>query len=134
MTRIKKAIGNQRKYRLQIISNAFDEILLCEQSCVYFLSKCIHKKKELQPAKKNFCLTQQFCTFSQLFIFYSFFSSFIFRLFFFSYACANSKIIAQYTIKNQKKKNQTHSHHNSHIDDQGRDYYDGHSHNNDHAK
>lgn len=71
--------------------------------------------------------------FSVVYILFVFFFIY-FSIVFFSYACANSKIIAQYTIKNQKKKNQTHSHHNSHIDDQGRDYYDGHSHNNDHAK
>lgn len=38
------------------------------------------------------------------------------------------------TIHDSKNQIQTQSHHNSHIDDQGRDYYDGHSHNNDHAK
>lgn len=48
----------------------------------------------------------------------------------------NQNLIAQYTIKNlikkTKKKSIIISHHIT--DDQGRDYYDGHSHNNDHAK
>ncbi|XP_055319921.1 rho guanine nucleotide exchange factor 18 isoform X4 [Sitodiplosis mosellana] len=40
---------------------------------------------------------------------------------------------SQQNSKSSSKKTSNSSHHNSQIDDQGRDYYDGHSHNNDHA-
>lgn len=67
-----------------------------------FCQNVFTRKKNYNQPKKILSHSTILYIFSVVYILFVFFFIY-FSIVFFSYACANSKIIAQYTIKNQKK-------------------------------